>query len=545
MSDKNSAGKTEQGTGKKKIRVSILVLIGGLFAVSLFISMAIVYFMSSSYRFENAVSASGQIARDACSVAGIILAYEDPDLTLVEDEEMRDELHAILRAVCSISGLKRIYIYTVDENDVRHHLLVAADTDEEDAEINRVAGFGTTSDAPLSRQEREALNGDSDGYDIISNEYGNVCAWYMPVVDSSSGDVFAIIGADYSMDFIQSVEKKNVRHVTYIFLILVAITFTLALIMVSLNVLKPIRIISERMKNCVHDGNYELPADIMPLEESVENEISDIAGSFQSMGRDINAYIKEIEVLTRKQLENRVQMDVARSIQYGMVLPTYEEEKNGVFCQGFMHAAKDVGGDFYDSFFMGDGKYCGIIGDVSDKGVSAALFMGMTRTMLRDHMNLGISPAEAIIRTNEWLCGHNPEGMFVTIFAFILDPKTGDVLYANSGHNPPLIIGGSHAEFLKLDSGTVTGLLEDMGVKDYSFRLKKGQTLLTYTDGVTDAVNKDEECFGERRIKELFENGDDAGKEGSVVDRLIQAVMDHSVGCEQFDDMTILAVTRR
>ncbi len=527
--------------GKK--RVSILTYIGILFAISVMISMLILYVMSYDYRFEHAATESGQAARNACLMAGIVLKYEDPQLTVMKDEKKREELHALFKSICSFAGLKYLYLYSVDEQEVRHHIIVAAVDQEDDDNVNKTAGFGTTSDTPLHEQEKEALKGNVEsGYEVVNNEYGHVCTWYMPVMDQN-GNVLALLGADYSMEHVLRQEKKTLKHSTFILMVVFVTAFLLSILMIRAVVLKPLRIISERMMNFVHDRNCNLPSKWMPFEETVENEISDIADSFHTMGTDLNDYLSEIEDLTRKQVANKIQMDVARNIQYGIVLPVYSEENEGIHCEGFMHAAKEVGGDFYDSFFMENGKYCAFIGDVSDKGVSAALFMAMIRTMLRDHLNLGISPAEAINRTNSELYSHNPEGMFVTLFAFVLDVKTGEGVFANAGHNPPLLIGKNEAHYLEMDPGMVTGLLEKIDIKDNTFRLEKGHTILIYTDGITDAVNEAGENFGEERLRELFDHEEDPGNEKGIVERLRKAVNEFSSGCVQFDDMTAFAVS--
>lgn len=531
--------------GKRIKQLSILLYIGVLFLVAVTASMISLIAVSREYRFNYAAKQSGDAAENACHMADLILKYDDPGFEIFDNEEKREEIHSFFRSICEFAQLQYLYLYTVDDKGVRHHIIVAAADEDLDRAINMKAGFGTTGDAPLHTNEIKALKGDvNSGYEIVNNQYGNVCTWYLPVFDTENeAEVVALIGADYDMEHIRKIQRMNLFKTTLTITVVFTVTFILALLMIRKMVLNPLRHISERMKNFMNDRNCELPPRRMPFEGEVEDEISDIANSFQSMGKDINEYLSEIENLTRAQVANQVQMDVARNIQYGIVLPSYTEEKENVICEGYMQAAKSVGGDFYGSFFMYNGNYCGFIGDVSDKGVSAALFMVMTRTMLRDHLKLGVTPADAINSTNTELCRENPAGMFVTVFIFTLDVNTGEIIYANAGHNPPIIIGKDEAHFLDMDPGMVVGLMEDVEVKNHTLKLEPGQSILIYTDGITDSVNEDGEGFGEKRLLDLFNCVKDDGFEEKIVERITTAVGDYSRGCVQFDDMTVLSVT--
>ncbi len=537
----------EQEHNKRK-RLSILLYISLLFVVAVVVSMVLIFCMTREFRFKYAAKRSGEIAEDACMTAKMVIEFEDPELTLFEDEGMRKVIHERFRNICQYSNLRYLYLYTIDENQVRHHLVVAAASDQDDTRVNNELGYGTTSDTPLHEAEMKALQGErKTGYDIVNNEYGEVCTWYLPVFDSND-HVAAIVGADFSMGYISNLERTTVIRSSLIMMVIFAVSFVLAILLIRGMVLKPIREISKKMKGYMKDRNCDIPKRKLILtgtylEDWVEDEISDIAESFSSMGKDINNYLSQIEDLTRVQLHNQIQMDVARNIQYGIVPPKFKGENGRIFCKGFMHAARAVGGDFYDSFYIGDDKYCGMIGDVSDKGISAALFMAVTRTMLRDYLSLGISPADAINRANNELFSRNPENMFVTVFIFILDLKTGEAVFANAGHDAPLMITKDEAHFLEMDPGMVIGLMEEIDIKNSSFKLEPSQSVLIFTDGVTDSVNTAGECYGTERIKQLFDCKKEEGYYDLIIETTMDSVNEYSKDCDQFDDMTMLAIT--
>ena len=167
--------------------------------------------------------------------------------------------------------------------------------------------------------------------------------------------------------------------------------------------------------------------------------------------------------------------------------------------------------------------------------------MAMARSMLKNFLEFGASPAEALDQVNIELCSKNPEGLFVTAFVFLLDMETGLVTFSNGGHNPPLLLRKEGTDFLRTDAGILLGLFEEGGFEDHTVQLDPSETLLLYTDGITEAVNSDKMLFGEERLEDLHK-----GKERdaqAAVKRTIGAVEDFSRGCEQFDDMTLLAVT--
>ncbi len=213
-----------------------------------------------------------------------------------------------------------------------------------------------------------------------------------------------------------------------------------------------------------------------------------------------------------------------------------------------MKAAREVGGDFYDFFLVGDdcdadaGKLGFIIADVSGKGVPAALFMMKAMTQLRDYMKVGMEVGEAVENANRQLCEGNDEGMFVTVWAGVLDYATGHVDFANAGHNPPLLWqkdGGWR--WLTEKSGLPLGLFDGLPYESHSLECGIGDQFLLYTDGVTEAMSADGELYGEARLEALA-NKDFTMHPRMLVDALRLDIATWAQGAEQSDDITILVL---
>ena len=476
---------------------------------------------SSAYLVETVVSESG------------IDALTDP-----ANAELYETTRNRLRAICDAFYLRYIYIYTVDEMEVRHYIMTVAADDADDRLAAETLGLGTTRSAPLYEQERAALRGEESNVRMdLRNEYGTVITWITPY-HGADGRVKALIGTDIGLETSnEDIAERFLNAILPVVIVLLA-AFVALFVLFRKRVIQPLRTISERM------AAFDPATEPEPMEIESQDEIRQIADAFEKMSGDIRDYLGNIERITSEQAHLNAQMDIARRIQYGMVPGSFHAERGRIDVSGSMQAAKTVGGDFYDSFFLENGSYCAVIGDVSGKGVSAALFMTMAKTMLRDSIKQGLSPAAALNRVNSELCETNPEGMFVTVFALTLNAATGEMRYANAGHNPPLLLRRDGAEWLFPDPGVALGLFEDAGIENGSETLSPGEGILLYTDGITEAVSADRRFYGAERLRTLLS---DVALHGSAaaVEAVKTDVAAFSAGCEQFDDMTLLSLRRQ
>ena len=247
---------------------------------------------------------------------------------------------------------------------------------------------------------------------------------------------------------------------------------------------------------------------------------------------------------TKKSSRIETELDLATKIQTSMlpcIFPAFPEHKN-IELHAIYHPAKEVGGDFYD-YFVIDGTHVGVvIADVSGKGVGAALFMTISKTILKNQLQLGLSPEQAITNTNNQLCESDEAGLFVTCWAGVYDTETGVLSFVNAGHNPPIIIRkGQKPEFIKQKPGFVLAGLEGYQYTSEQIQLNKGDEMFFYTDGVTEATNNNSELYGEKRLLECLAKCNEELVQNQIV--ILKADVDRFVDThEQFDDITIMGM---
>ena len=247
-----------------------------------------------------------------------------------------------------------------------------------------------------------------------------------------------------------------------------------------------------------------------------------------------------------KLASTQTELNMAREIQTGMlpsIFPPFPERKEFELYAS-MDAAKEVGGEFYDFFMIDDDHLGVVIADVSGKGVPAALFMMISKTIVQNNATLGISPAEVLKRTNDSLCAQNKMEMFVTAWIGILELSTGKMKCANAGHEYPAICRDGYFELFKDKHGLVLGGMEGVIYTDYEIRLEKGDKIFVYTDGVPEATNTENDLFGTDRMIDALNSNAKADPEEVLGN--VRASVDRFVGiAEQFDDLTMLCLEYR
>ncbi|WP_366554614.1 PP2C family protein-serine/threonine phosphatase [Aquibaculum sediminis] len=285
-----------------------------------------------------------------------------------------------------------------------------------------------------------------------------------------------------------------------------------------------------------------------------QDDFALLAVAFENLSfriRDQNANLKQLvselnEALRAKSefLLLQQELDMARSMQLS-ILPPDRPEQNGLAVHGMMLPAKEVGGDFYDAFELPDGRLALVVADVSGKGVPAAFFSLITRTLLKAIATADAEPRAAIERLNDLLCAENEQMMFVTLFFGLLEPETGRFVYVNGGHNPPLHLRASgEVELLQVTGDMALAVMEEQDYQEREVILEPGDLLLLYTDGVTEACDPVNNEFGEERLlSELRRNQDTPT--WMMPQALGNAVKAFENGAAQADDMTILATGYR
>ena len=282
-------------------------------------------------------------------------------------------------------------------------------------------------------------------------------------------------------------------------------------------------------------------------------------GAFDFVMKPIN--FEDLEITINKTLEQIVQirnarkehdqlasiqydLNVAREIQTAILLKDFPAfpDKSEFDLYAAMNAAKSVGGDFYDFFMIDDDKLGLAIADVSGKGIPAALFMAVSRTMLKANALGDLTPNECLQRTNDNLCLENVNTMFVTVFYAILNIRTGELSFANAGHNAPYILRNSgEVQQMKSKGELVLGAMEGTNYSLSVETLNPGESFYLYTDGVSEAMNRDFDLYGEDRLEKLLKTSY-ADPPRDLIMKVVKDVNDFVDDAEQSDDITALAV---
>lgn len=274
------------------------------------------------------------------------------------------------------------------------------------------------------------------------------------------------------------------------------------------------------------------------------DEIEKLSRSFRQMMSDITDYVENLQVMTAEKERIGAELNVATQIQADMlpqIFPAFPEV--GSFdIYASMNPAREVGGDFYDFFLIDEDHLAVVIADVSGKGVPAALFMVIAKTVIKNQAHFTPDPADIFGIVNNQLCEGNQAGLFVTAWMGVLTLSTGEFAYANAGHNPPLICHehGSF-EFLKAPVGFVLAGMEDMSYRKSKLTLSPGDRIYFYTDGVTEAENEKEELYGNDRLRDALNGLRDKSAE-EIVAGIRTSVERFSGAAEQFDDITMVAL---
>ena len=304
------------------------------------------------------------------------------------------------------------------------------------------------------------------------------------------------------------------------------------------SIVKPISVLSEGAKK-IGEGDLYYKIDL-----DTNDELSDLADSFNNMTGELNKYIKELTSVMVDKERLETELDVAKRIQVSMLptkFPNYEEFD----IIASMTPAKKVGGDFYDFFFIDEEHLAFNIADVSGKGVPAALFMGKAKALIKDSLKFTGDPSKALFVVNNQLCEDNDEGMFVTAFAGVLNIKTGELVYANAGHNPPLVYSKEDGqyEYIKPKANFILAAMSNLRYKNESITLKKGERIFCYTDGVTEAMDISNSLYSEDRLLKTLNSEDIKNKSIQEVLEYVKNDIDKfSSGVQQADDITMLSI---
>ena len=537
----------------KKITIYIIVIFIGTVALSVGLSCLGNFKRTIKLTTNISISAS-QITSEFADNYDMMELLDNPDS--VEYQYVQ----SMLRSICRNEGLEYLYIYIpdMDRDQVTYVVTVAAD-DEEHARVAGERKAGTVVQYDISDEEKNAWAGKTEGisYEYSSPNYGKVLSAYALIRDADNNPV-ALVGADYELSKIyHEIISGIISKMSIVLIVLIGIFCVIALF-IKKKIYEPITFLFEHMRNYISNKSEDSRS-FEPIRMDTNDEIQRLADFFNEMVEDVDNYVERIKLLAGEQAKSATELEVARRIQYGII----ERKKEICLADDFkvsarMQSARQVGGDFYDSFLLKNGDVCVCIGDVSGKGIAAALFMVFAKTLIREKMMDIPDLDQAVTAVNLEICNSNPEGMFITAFIAVFEQDSDSFRYVNAGHNKPVLIHNGKAEFMECKTGIALGVFDDVEYEQGEYAFPDGEILYLYTDGVTEAINKEKQFFGDENLLHACSAPENAEKEvlsdaGSVPEDTATEVCERAVSAlktfigtdtEQFDDITMVVLKR-
>ena len=389
-------------------------------------------------------------------------------------------------------------------------------------------------------------NGTGMLYDIGNTEnYGWMCTAGVPV-RAQSGEVTCFVLSDITLQNVISGIWRFVLQYT-IGLVLVILLFGFFLTRhLKKTVVEPINAITEASRRYTADkkAGVQNTAHFTHLEVHTGDEIENLALTVKDMERDLQDHEQNLTRIVAEKQRISTELALANKIQADMlpnIFPAFpDRDEFNIYAS--MTPAKEVGGDFYDFFFIDHDRLAMVIADVSGKGIPAAMFMVMAKGIIETQCMSGKTPAEILADVNKMICAKNHEKMFVTVWLGILDLRSGELTAANAGHEYPVIKEpDSDFEVMHDKHGFVIGGFKRMKYEDYIIKMKPGSKLFVYTDGVTEATDADDRLFGVERTVLSLNKAKNASPQ-TLLETVDADVREFAGDAEQFDDLTMMCV---
>ena len=471
----------------------------------------------------------------------------DEDQLLLAEQLYRYENNAIAQVIYDDLGkdVTGYYIFRYIGDDKAFLWFGKNDEEEKETVLGEVVPF-TLSKHPVAAEVLETGKLPEKAEHIVSTLDGKeyfYAAW--PLV--LSGRVKGIIGIMYPWAETKSNLMSRIFQVGGRVLLYMIIADVLLLLLLNRTVLRPVKRVQQRINDYSVNKNSSVVEQGLIRINRKQDEIGALSRDVTDLTKEVDHYVEEIYTLAEEKATVRTELSVATKIQAELLPCTFpafpDRSEFEIFAS--MTPAKEVGGDFYDFFLLDDDHLAIVMADVSEKGVPAALFMVVSRTLIKSQTQMCRSPKTILEDVNNKLYECNPEGMFVTVWLGILQISTGNIVACNAGHEYPVLRKADGVfELIKDKHGIFMGAMPDMKYTEYDMQLEKGGCLFLYTDGVPEATDAASELFGTDRMLEALNKEPQASPE-DLLSNVKEAVDDFVKDAPQFDDITMLAITLR
>ena len=522
-------------------------------SILIIVTLLIVYSAVSGILGYRVTSQSlyDQYTEDAFQVANAAAFFIDGDsldemLEAGEDSELYRETWLRLDQLCNAFDATFVYVIRPELPDY-DKITFLFSTVRWDSEYTpyELGYVRTTTNDEYKLKYRNLYEGSSNQELLLLNganykRSSHHITAMVPVKDTDQRTQ-AIICVQRPMDEIRHIQMSYVSHILRRLLMLAALEIIGIELYLSEQLIKPVTKITEEASRFARENETAEKK----LTDSIrgQDEIGVLAQSIDRMEEQITDYVRHLTAVTAEKERISTELNVARRIQADMlpsVFPAFPDHDDfDIFAS--MTPAKEVGGDFYDFFLVDDDHLAMVMADVSGKGVPAALFMVITKTLIKNRAQMGDSPADILYHVNNQLCDGNESDMFVTVWMAILELSSGKGVAVNAGHEHPVLCRrGGRYELVVYRHSMAVAAMEGLMFREHNFALHPGDRLFVYTDGVPEATNAKNELFGTERMLEALNRDPDAAPEEQL--KAVRESVDEFVGeAPQFDDMTMLS----
>ena len=515
--------------------VSLLVLFGIIVCISGILSFTNAFDeMNSTTTFHMAYTAASLVNGDHIKA---YLAGEEPE------EYARTK--RILDAYCHRMSVSLIYVIDVDQSDYERFVSVFNAVDNTVDDSNYVPweiGHKRETTNEEYRKNYEALYAKEKEYATIYRlRPGQGLKPHITTivpVTNSEGDVTALLCIQRPIHELETAIIRFMLHIVVIVLIMGALASHLAARSLAKWVFIPIKRVSDEASRFARENTKgEELGDVSRFEE-----IDTLSRSIDKMETDMVNYIENLTAYTAERERIGMELSFAKNIQHSSLpakFPAFPD-RTDFDIYAYMKPAREVGGDFYNFRLLDDDHLAMWIGDVSDKGVPAALFMMAINIVINNRASMGGTPAEIMAFVNNNICEHNEANLFVTIWLGILEISTGRLTFVNAGHEEPALYrkGGSF-ELYKTKHNVAVGVFPDIEYTNYDIHLGRGDKLFVYTDGVPEATDMFDKLYTTGRMLEALNKYRD-GSPQEILEGVRKSVKEFVGGRPQFDDLTML-----